>query len=92
MISFKEYLTERKTGIIKKVNSKGKVRRKKQCRPGFKLVDNKCVVISGGDKAKKKKASRQMARTKKSKGSALQNRTNIKTARAKRKRKGMGIK
>lgn len=77
--------------IITKVNSKGEKRKRKQCRPGFKLVGDKCVAITGSEKKNKKLAAKKTARTKKQMGSGYQNKVNKKATKAKKKRSMMGL-
>lgn len=80
--------------IITKVNSKGKKRRRVRCRPGFKLNDRKtsCIPITGGEKARKKRAIRKSLRTKRAKGKSLQIRTQRKRIKAMKRRKAYGLK
>lgn len=77
-----------------KVNAKGRRRIKMQCNKGFKwdATARVCRKISGAALATKRKAIRQMVRTKKSMGSALRMRVKRKTAKARRFRRGMGLK
>jgi hypothetical protein len=80
--------------VITKVNYLGQKKRRIKCPPGYKLNDTgtSCVPISGGDKAAKRLAMRKAIRTKRSKGVALQKRTNRKRIRAMKKRKQLGLK
>lgn len=77
--------------VITKVNHKGKKRKRIKCRPGYKLVGNKCVPQSGSERKKKKRAIKQAQRTKRGKGAALKRRTNKKRLKALKKRKNFGL-
>ena len=50
---------------IKKVVRNNKIIKKKKCKPGFKLVDGVCKLVSGTDKAAKKKSAKKAARSRK---------------------------
>lgn len=84
-----EIVTEVKRRV--KVNSKGKRRIKMQCRKGFKWTGTKCEKISGAAKTAKRRSIRKAVRTKKAKGSGFRRIVNIKTKKANRKRKSMGL-
>jgi len=71
-----EELSEKIRRVIK-INSKGEKRIKKKCGKGFKLVDNKCVKISGSEKATLRKSQKKRKKTLKSKGSILKKRTRL---------------
>lgn len=80
------------TKIITKVNSKGEKRKRLKCRPGFKLVDGKCVPQSGVERNAKKRAIKQSIRTKRQGGESLKRKTNKKRIKALKKRKQFGLK
>lgn len=82
-------ITEAKRVI--KVNSKGKRRIKILCKKGFRRTQNKCVKISGAERTNKRRAIKKSVRTKKAKGSGFRRIVNIKTKKANRKRKSMGL-
>lgn len=76
---------------IIKVNFKGKRRIKIKCKTGFRRTQNKCVKISGAERTNKRRAIKKSVRTKKAKGSGFRRIVNIKTKKANRKRKSMGL-
>lgn len=76
---------------IIKVNSKGQRRIKIKCKTGFRRTQNKCVKISGAERTNKRRAIKKSVRTKKAKGSGFRRIVNIKTKKANRKRKSMGL-
>lgn len=51
--------------IKKKVIRGGKKIRKKECPPGFRLVDGNCVKQKAGEKRKRKKGAKRAVRKKK---------------------------
>jgi len=83
-----EQVEERK--IVYKVTSKGKKTKRIKCRPGYKLVDNRCVKIQGAEKVAKRKAIRQAIRTKKA-DLAGKKRAVKKRLKAMKKRKSYGL-
>jgi len=87
--NFGEIIAEK---IVKKVNSKGEVRKKKVCPAGFKLSDGKCVKISGSEKISKTKSIRQSVKTKHASGEGYKAKIARKANKAKKKREQMGIK
>lgn len=89
----KEDLDDLSEAIIKKVNHKGRVKKRVKCRKGYKLnsAGTSCVPITGKEKTTKRKASVKAVRTKKKGGQSLKNRTSRLAKRAKKKRKSMGL-
>lgn len=85
-----EDLSEVKRTI--KVNSRGKRRIKMKCKKGWKFDGRKCIKISGKELVTKKRAIRKAVRTKRAKGSGYKKRIVRLANRARRKRKGMGLK
>ena len=79
--------------IITKVRSDGRKRKRKKCKPGFKLNSDgtACVPQSGSEKVSKKRAIKKALRTKKAKGASYKRKTVRKRLRAMRKRKGYGL-
>lgn len=87
--------TLEETRIIIRVNAKGKRRRLLRCPKGriVKTVNGRkvCATQGGKERLTKKLAMRKMVRSKKAKGKGYVKRSNIKRARAMKKRKGMGL-
>lgn len=79
--------------IITKVNSKGEKRRRRKCKPGYKLnaAGTSCVPITGGEKATKRRAIRKAIRTKRAMGKGFQIRVKRKRLKALRRRKAYGL-
>jgi hypothetical protein len=77
---------------IIKINAKGRRRIKMKCKKGYKWTGSGCVVISGKERTKKKRAIRKAVKTKKRKGAGALRKSNILRKRAMKKRKAMGLK
>lgn len=84
-------LQERST-FKRRVSSKGKVTKRRNCPSGFKASGNKCVRIKSAEKLTRKKGQKKRRRTIKSKGSSFQKRVARKRRIAIRKRKARGFK
>lgn len=91
MLSLLEYLDSLVETIITKVNSKGERKKRKKCRPGFKLDGNKCVPITGTEKRTKKLAIKKAVRTKKQAGAGYQKKVTKKRNKAMKKRSSLGL-
>jgi len=78
--------------IIRKVNAKGKVRRKLKCRAGFVSRDGKCVAQTASEKLSRKTAIRKAVRTRKNAGGAAKRRSTLRRNKAMKKRRNMGLK
>lgn len=76
-----------------KVNFKGKKTRKLKCPRGMKVnpAGTACVPMTGEQKANMRAGKRKMVRTVKAGGANLQRKKKIKTKRALRFRKSMGL-
>ena len=76
-----------------KVNFKGKKRRKLKCARGMKVnaAGTACVPITAQEKKTNRLAKRKMVRTKRMKGASAKRRQMVKTKRAMRFRKNMGL-
>lgn len=83
-----EHLDEK---IIKKVDSKGNIRKRKKCKKGFRLKGGTCVPMTGTEKLGRKKASKKAVLTKRAKGSGAKARSNKKRIKAMKKRKSFGF-
>lgn len=70
-----------------KVDATGKKKKIKVCRPGFKLVNGKCVRMKAEEKRKRAKGAKRGARKKKGKAAQIAR----KAAKAKAKRKARGL-
>lgn len=88
---FNEQLSE--VSRVIKVSALGKKTIKMKCNPGFKWDDasNSCQKIAGEDLAKQRKAVKKRLITMKSEGPSLQKRTNIKTKKAMKFRRALGL-
>jgi hypothetical protein len=79
-----EYIVEVRR--VKKVNARGKVRIKMQCKKGFKWTGSACRLITGKEKLVKRLSIRKMVRTKKQGGAGYWRKIDIRTKIAMRKR------
>lgn len=86
--STKEVIEEARRVV--RVDHKGKKTRRIKCRPGFKRVGNRCIAMTGTEKAVRRRAVRKMVRTKRA-SPAVTKRASRKRLRALRRRKSMGI-
>ena len=86
-----EQLSEVKRVI--KISSRGKKQIKMKCNPGFKwdAESNSCQKISGEALSNMRKSVRKRLITMKSEGPSLQKRTNIKTKKAMKFRRALGL-
>jgi hypothetical protein len=80
-------LTEAKR--VKKVNAKGKVKIKMQCKKGFKWDGSSCKPIAGSDKLTKKLSVKKASKTKKAMGPGYFKKIAKKTKKAMKKRKAI---
>lgn len=83
---------EEKRKVVVKVTSKGVRRKKLMCGKGMVAKDGKCVPQTSGEKLTRKKAARLAIKTKKAAGAGAKRKANILRQKAKKKRKGMGLK
>ena len=74
-------------GYIKKVIRKGKVKRKRFCAPGQKVVNGKCVAMRGAERAGRKRRAKKSAIKRRGKLARLLK----KRAKSMRKRSSYGL-
>lgn len=75
---------------VVRVDSKGRKTRKIKCRSGYKREGNRCVRISGSERAKKRRSIKKAVRTRRS-SPGSQKRASRKRLKAMRKRKSYGL-